>query len=71
LQLKARATASSERFPWILWRSSARALAVGTPVTLIRYGVPRAHAAVAETINYEIVCGIDSAPAGDGSVLDA
>jgi alanine racemase len=38
-------------------------LAVGTPVTLIGDGVlAEAHAAVAETINYEIVCGIDSSP---------
>jgi alanine racemase len=45
----------------------------GTPVTLIGDGVlAEAHAAVAETINYEVVCGINS---GRGrarrSVLDA
>jgi alanine racemase len=37
-------------------------LPAGTPVTLIGDGVlAEAHAAVAETINYEIVCGINSA----------
>jgi alanine racemase len=48
-------------------------LAVGTPVTLIGDGVlAEAHAAVAETINYEIVCGIDSSPRrARRSVLDA
>jgi alanine racemase len=38
-------------------------LPVGTPVTLIGDGVlAEAHAAVAGTINYEIVCGINSTP---------
>jgi len=48
-------------------------LAVGTPATLIGDGVlAEAHAAVAETINYEIVCGIDSSPRrARRSVLDA
>jgi alanine racemase len=48
-------------------------LPVGTPVTLIGDGVlAEAHAAVAETINYEIVCRINSAPArARRSVLDA
>jgi alanine racemase len=48
-------------------------LAVGTPVTLVGDGVlAEAHAAVAETINYEIVCGIDSSPLrARRSVLDA
>jgi alanine racemase len=48
-------------------------LAVGTPVTLIGDGIlAEAHAAVAETINYEIVCGIDSSPQrARRSVLDA
>jgi alanine racemase len=36
-------------------------LPVGTPVTLIGGGVlAEEHAAVAETINYEIVCGVNS-----------
>ena len=36
-------------------------LPVGTPVTLIGDGIlAEAHAAVADTINYEIVCGIDT-----------
>jgi alanine racemase len=39
------------------------ALPVGTPVTLIGDGVlADAHAAVAGTISYELVCGIDSGP---------
>jgi alanine racemase len=48
-------------------------LAVGTPVTLIGDGVlAEDHAAVAETINYEIVCGVDSSPRrARRSVLDA
>jgi alanine racemase len=48
-------------------------LPAGTPVTLIGDGVlAEAHAAVAETINYEIVCGINSARTrAKRSVLDA
>lgn len=48
-------------------------LPVGTPVTLIGDGVlAEAHAAVADTINYEIVCGIDSGPLrARRTVLDA
>ena len=48
-------------------------LPVGTPVTLIGDGVlAEAHAAVAETLNYEVVCGINSAPArARRTVLDA
>jgi alanine racemase len=48
-------------------------LAVGTPVTLIGDGVLAGqHAAVAGTINYEIVCGINSRPGrARRSVLDA
>jgi alanine racemase len=48
-------------------------LHVGTPVTLIGNGVlAEAHAATAETINYEIVCGIDSSPnRATRTVLDA
>jgi alanine racemase len=48
-------------------------LPVGTPVTLIGDGVPaEAHAVVADTINYEIVCGIDSTPLrARRTVLDA
>jgi alanine racemase len=48
-------------------------LPVGTPVTLIGDGVlAEAHAAVADTINYEIVCGIDSSPMrARRTVLDA
>ena len=48
-------------------------LPVGTPVTLIGDGVlAEAHAAVADTINYEIVCGIDSSPLrARRTVLDA
>jgi alanine racemase len=48
-------------------------LAAATPVTLIGDGIlAEAHAAVAETINYEIVCGIDSSPQrARRSVLDA
>jgi alanine racemase len=47
--------------------------AVGTPVTLIGDGVlAEQHAAVAGTINYEIVCGINSRPGrARRSVLDA
>ena len=41
-----------------------RELPVGTPVTLIGHGVlVEEHARVADTINYELVCGIDSSPA--------
>ena len=40
-----------------------RELPVGTPVTLLGHGVlAEDHARVAETINYEIVCGIKSDP---------
>jgi alanine racemase len=48
-------------------------LPAGTPVTLIGDGVlAEAHAAVAETINYEIVCGITSARTrARRSLLDA
>lgn len=48
-------------------------LPVGTPVTLIGDGVfAEAHAAVADTINYEIVCGIDSsATRARRTVIDA
>jgi alanine racemase len=48
-------------------------LPVGTPVTLIGDGVlAEEHATVAETINYEIVCGINSrADRARRSVLDA
>jgi alanine racemase len=38
-----------------------RELPVGTPVVLIGHGVlAEAHARVAGTINYELVCGIES-----------
>lgn len=48
-------------------------LPVGTPVTLIGDGVSaEAHAAVADTINYEIVCGINTRPGrARRTVLDA
>lgn len=40
-----------------------RELAVGTPVILLGHGVlAEDHARVAETINYELVCGINSSP---------
>jgi alanine racemase len=40
-----------------------RELPVGTPVVLIGDGVlAEAHARVAGTINYEVVCGIDTDP---------
>jgi len=40
-----------------------RELPPGTPVTLLGHGVlAEDHARVAETINYEIVCGINSSP---------
>jgi alanine racemase len=50
-----------------------RELPVGTPVTLIGHGVlAEDHARVAETINYEIVCGIESGPLrARRTVLDA
>ena len=50
-----------------------RELPVGTPVTLIGHGVlAEDHARVADTINYEIVCGIESSPArARRTVLDA
>jgi alanine racemase len=36
---------------------------VGAPVTILGHGVlAEAHARVAGTINYELVCGINSAP---------
>jgi len=36
---------------------------VGTPVTLLGHGVlAEDHARVAETINYELVCGINTRP---------
>ena len=41
-----------------------RELPVGTPVTLLGHGVlAEDHARVAGTINYELVCGINSSPA--------
>ncbi|MEP6909560.1 MAG: alanine racemase [Actinomycetota bacterium] len=41
-----------------------RELPVGTPVTLIGHGVlVEDHARVADTLNYELVCRIDSSPA--------
>jgi alanine racemase len=50
-----------------------RELPVGTPVTLIGHGVlVEAHARVAETINYELVCGIETSPSrARRVVLDA
>jgi alanine racemase len=40
-----------------------RELAVGTPVVLLGHGVlAETHAHVADTINYEVVCGIESDP---------
>jgi alanine racemase len=50
-----------------------RELPVGTPVTLIGHGVlAEDHARVADTINYEIVCGIESgALRARRTVLDA
>jgi alanine racemase len=50
-----------------------RELPVGTPVTLVGHGVlVEDHALVADTINYELVCGIDSSPArARRVVLDA
>jgi alanine racemase len=50
-----------------------RELPVGTPVVLLGQGVlAEAHARVAGTINYELVCGIESGPLrARRSVLDA
>jgi len=50
-----------------------RELPPGTPVTLIGHGVlAEDHARVADTINYEIVCGIESSPLrARRTVLDA
>jgi alanine racemase len=50
-----------------------RELPVGTPVTLVGHGVLlEDHALVADTINYELACGIDSSPArARRVVLDA
>ena len=50
-----------------------RELPVGTPVTLIGHGVlTEDHARVADTINYEIVCGIETGPErARRTVLDA
>ena len=40
-----------------------RELPVGAPVVLLGHGVlAETHAAVAGTINYELVCGIESGP---------
>jgi alanine racemase len=40
-----------------------RELPVGTPVVLLGHGVlAEAHARVAGTINYEVVCGVESGP---------
>jgi len=48
-------------------------LPVGTPVTLVGHGVlVEDHARVAETLNYELVCGIDTSPSrARRVVLDA
>jgi alanine racemase len=50
-----------------------RELPVGTPVTLVGHGVLlEDHARVADTINYELACGIDTGPArARRVVLDA
>jgi alanine racemase len=50
-----------------------REFPLGTPVTLIGHGVlAEDHARVADTINYEIVCGIESSPLrARRTVLDA
>ncbi|HEX9352030.1 MAG TPA: alanine racemase [Gaiellaceae bacterium] len=50
-----------------------RELPVGTPVTLVGHGVlVEHHARVAETINYELVCGIETSPSrARRVVLDA
>jgi alanine racemase len=38
-----------------------RELPLGTPVVIIGHGLPaEAHAGVADTITYELVCGIDT-----------
>ena len=49
-----------------------RELPVGTPVVLLGHGVlAEAHARVAGTINYELVCGIESgAAARPRTVID-
>jgi alanine racemase len=40
-----------------------RELSPGTPVTIIGRGVPvEEHARVADTIAYELVCGLNSSP---------
>jgi alanine racemase len=48
-------------------------LAVDTPVTLVGDGLrAEEHARVAETINYEIVCGLETGPARSRrTVIDA
>jgi len=50
-----------------------RELPVGTPVVLLGHGVlAEAHALVAETINYELVCGIETGPLRSRrSIIDA
>jgi alanine racemase len=50
-----------------------RDLPAGTPVTLLGHGVlAEDHAQIADTINYEIVCGIETGPArARRTVLDA
>jgi alanine racemase len=50
-----------------------RALPVGAPVVLLGHGVlAEAHARIADTINYELVCGIQSDPLRTRrSVIDA
>jgi alanine racemase len=50
-----------------------RELPVGTPVVLLGHGVlAEAHARVAGTINYELLCGIDTSPLRSRrSILDA
>ena len=56
--------ASSGRSRWTPSPSSStESSRLGTPVTLIGHGVlAEEHARVADTINYEIVCGIESRP---------
>ena len=45
-----------------------RELPVGAPVVLLGHGVlAEAHAHVADTINYELVCGIESDPYAHGA----
>ena len=47
-----------------------RELPVGTPVTLLGHGVlAEDHARAAGTINYEVVCGINSDPARSRRVV--